>query len=132
MLYKGFSRTILVIGDNLMARKTVSRNLAYYEYAVLEGTTAEGIELYREKPYDIGLIILDTTADDPSGAGTLAQLQEISPEVQVALCADLSGTERRGGGDKGIIGIVRKPVQMNRLLALVRSVLKEDEGEAPA
>jgi DNA-binding response OmpR family regulator len=127
MLFKGFSRTILVIGDNLMARKTVSRNLAYYEYEVLEGSTVDGIELFREKPYDIGLVILDTTAEDPSGEGTLAQLREISPDVQVALCADLSGTERKGGGDKGIVGIVRKPVQINRLLALVRSVLKEDE-----
>ena len=125
MLYKGFSHTILVIGDNLLARKTVSRNLAYYEYEVLEGTTTEGSALFHENPHDIGLVIVDTTADDPAGEGVISQLREVNPEGQVALCADLGPTERRGDS-KGIVGIIRKPVQMNRLLALVRSVIKDD------
>lgn len=97
MLFKGFSRTILVIGDNLMARKTVSRNLAYYEYEVLEGSTVDGIELFREKPYDIGLVILDTTAEDPSGrryAGPTAGDQ--SGRTGCPLCRSERDRAKRG------------------------------------
>ena len=130
MLYKGFSRTILVIGDNPMGRKTISRNLEYYEYEVLEGTGAEGLEIFRDRHYDIGLVILDVkTGDSPDE--TLNALREISPDIQVALCAELTPTERKGGL-QGIAGIVRKPVQMNRLLAVVRSVLKEDDDDQPS
>ena len=85
MLYKGFSNTILVIDESLIARKTICRNLEYYKYKVL------------------------------------ATLRAAAPEIKIAVVTE----DTTDVDQKSLVGVIRKPVRVDRLLAVVRRVLDD-------
>ena len=121
MLYKGFSNTILVIDESLIARKTVCRNLEYYKYTVLEaGDGMEAMQVFRDNQSEIGLVLIDPKMTKISSADLLQQLRGLDAEVLV-----VAVTEDTSLDQAGYTAVVRKPVRVDRLLAVVRKPLED-------
>ena len=119
------TKSILVIDDQPMARSTLRRQLEYYGFTVLEGSTAiEGLRLYHQERTRIGLVLLDLDLPDLSGEETFARLRKLDPQAKVALCSEEMATEVKGQeAFQGAMGVIKKPVRTDRLLAVVRKAL---------
>ncbi|MBI2502955.1 MAG: response regulator [Candidatus Latescibacteria bacterium] len=118
-------KAILVIDDQPIARSTLRRQLEYYGFAVLEGATAiEGLRLFYQERARIGLVLLDLGLPDLSGEETFARLRKLDPQVKVALCSEEAATEVKAQeAFQGALGVIKKPVRTDRLLAVVRKAL---------
>ena len=125
MLKPPVTKAILVIDDQPMARSTLCRQLEYYGFAVLEAATAiEGLRLYYQERTKIGLVLLDLGLPDLSGEETFARLRKLDSKVKVALCSEEMATEIKGQeAFQGALGVIKKPVRTDRLLAVVRKAL---------
>lgn len=119
------SKAILVIDDQPIARSTLRRQLEYYGFAVLEEATAiAGLRTYHKERARIGLVFLDLDLPDLSGEETFARLRKLNPQAKVALCSEESATQIKGQkGFHGALGVIKKPVRTDRLLAVVRHAL---------
>ena len=118
-------KTILIIDDQDIARKTLRQMLEYYEFEVLEGTNArEGLEILNRDKAKIGLVLLDTGLPGISGEKMLLALRSVDPTVQVAPCTDQSVAETKGRDDyQDVVGVLKKPIRTDRLLAVVRKAM---------
>ena len=120
------TKTILVIDDQGIARKTIRRMLEYHGYTVLEAADGrEALEVFQREQAAIGLVVLDLTLPDTSGEQMLARLRVLEPQVKVAVCTDQTVSElKRQDEFREVAGIIRKPVRTDRLLATVRQALE--------
>ena len=116
------AKPILVIADQVIARKTLVQNLKYYKYDVLEAEDgSQGLMLFQEKGAEIGVVILDLTKSAKVAEVVISQLKKIDPKAQILVCVEQSAEERKGSGQQDeIAGLLRKPVRVDRLLAEVR------------
>ena len=116
------AKPILVIADQVIARKTLVQNLKYYKYEVLEAPDAsQGLMLFQEKSAEIGVVLLDLTKSEKVVEVVISQLQKINPKAQILVCVEQSAEERKSSGQQAAIaGVLRKPVRVDRLLAEVR------------
>lgn len=121
-MHKPRARTILVIDDQAIARSTIRRQLEYYGFEVLEGASAlEGLRLFYQERARIGLVLLDLVLPDLSGQETLSRLRRLDPQVKVALCTEEMATETKAQEQyQDVLGVIRKPIRTDRLLAVVR------------
>ncbi|MCC7262790.1 MAG: response regulator [Candidatus Latescibacteria bacterium] len=118
------TKAILVIDDQPIARSTLRRQLEYYGFEVLEaGTAIAGLRLYYQERARIGLVFLDMSLPDLSGEEAFARLRKLDPQSRVALCSEELATEIKGQTIfEGAVGVIKKPVRTDRLLAVVRKV----------
>lgn len=124
----GFSnpdpKTILLIADQPIARSNLRRNLEYYKFEVTDSQTAvDGLKLFRDKPTDFGLVILDLTRPELPLAKAAQILFSIDPQAKVAVCTEGSPSEAKAGAGGDIAGVLRKPIRTDQLLSLVNKVL---------
>ena len=120
------TKTILVIDDQGIARKTIRRMLEYHGYTVLEAADGrEALEIFQREQAAIGLVVLDLTLPDTSGEKMLARLRVLAPQVKVAVCTDQTVSELKHQDEfREVVGVLRKPVRTDRLLATVRQALE--------
>ena len=122
MLYKGFSNTILVIDESLIARKTICRKLEYYKYKVLEAANGiQALKVFGEHQSEIGLVLIDTKMAKIASEDVLATLRAADPEIKIAVVTE----DTTDVDQKSLVGVIRKPVRVDRLLAVVRRVLDD-------
>jgi len=117
--------TILVVDDEETVRDTARNTLERYGYQVLlarEGR--EAVELFREAPEKISMVLLDLTMPVMGGEQALRELQRIHPSVRVLLSSGFNEVEavRRFTG-KGLAGFVQKPYTAVALAAKVKLIL---------
>ena len=114
--------TILIIDDQAMARKNVRRTLEYYGHTVLEGEDGRnGLQLFNQEQARIDLVLLSLTMSGTPGEKILAALRTLKPQIKVAVFTDQPTTELKAKDEFGnLVGIIRKPVSTDRLLAVVR------------
>lgn len=111
--------TLLLIDPQLMSRSTLKRQLEYYGYAVHEADGGRvGLQLLQEHSREIDLIILDMGISDAPANKVLEVLTKLNPNIKTILVTDQSATEGRDV-PAGVIGMLKKPVRTDRLLALV-------------
>ncbi|MFT5090359.1 MAG: DNA-binding NtrC family response regulator [Candidatus Latescibacterota bacterium] len=111
--------TLLLIDPQTMSRATLKRQLEYYGYAVREADSGRaGLQLFQEHSREIDLTILDMGISDAPGAKVLEVLNKLNPNIKTLLITDQSATEGREV-PPGVVGVIKKPVRTDRLLALV-------------
>jgi two-component system chemotaxis response regulator CheY len=116
-------RTILVVEDQAIARSTIRRQLEYYKYEVVEGATgAQGLQVFQQKQSYIDLVLLDLSLPDIPAEQVLARLRALDPEVKVVVCTEQTLAEGRPEL-KDVVGVLRKPIRTDRLLALLHLAL---------
>lgn len=85
---------------------------------------AEAVEIYRQDPDAIDLVLLDILMPDMDGRSTFAALQEIDASVRVVLC---SGYSLRGQAEEMLAGgaqaFLQKPFEFTDLEHVLARVL---------
>jgi PAS domain S-box-containing protein len=119
------SGTVLVVDDEELVRQTARHTLEHYGYrTVCAGDGAAALELYRYRPHDIALVLLDLTMPVMNGEEALRQMQMINPQVRVLLSSGYNEVEavQRFAG-KGLAGFIQKPYAAAALAQKVKEVL---------
>ena len=115
--------TILLIDAHLMSRNTLKSQLEYYHYIILTAVDARsGIQTFQQNQRTIDLVVLDLELKDAPGSKVLEILRKLSPELKIIAITDQSVTEGQPAFDE-IVGLLRKPIRTDRLLALVGKAL---------
>jgi CheY-like chemotaxis protein len=117
--------TILVIDDEHAVATMAQDILESGKYPVLvELNPLQGIEVYRKRQSEIGLVLLDLTMPEMSGKDVVNALIEINPHVKIIISSGYSETEVHKNIDMDLVaGFIQKPYPMKMLLSLVHSVM---------
>jgi CheY-like chemotaxis protein len=119
------SETILLVDDEDMIWDVIIDMLQELGYSVvLAGNGLEALEVYRENPGSIDLVILDMVMPELDGHRAFFKLREINPEARVLLSSGyVSEDDVRDVLQAGAAGFLRKPYRMVDLARKVRSIL---------
>ncbi len=118
------AKPILVIADQVIARKTLVQNLKYYKYEIFEAEDAsQGLMLFQEKNAEIGLVLIDLSKSEKVTEVVIAQLNKIDPKVRIIVCVEQSAEERKGQ-QTDVAGVLRKPVRVDRMLSELRKAFE--------
>ena len=129
---QGGKQAVLVIDDSAIARKTLSRNLEYYGFEVIEADAGiAGLKLFLERQREIAIVILDMVLEDVQGEVVLAKLQQLDPEVKVVVCTESARTEFKQTGQK-VAGVLRKPIATDRLLKVIHLAMGGSAADVEA
>ncbi len=123
------SETILFVDDEEMIIEVGQELLMTLGYEVLIARGGkEALEIYKNEPGSIDLIILDIVMPDLGGGETYDKLKEINPGVKVLLS---SGYSIKGNAkeimDRGCNGFIQKPFKLKDLSQKLREVLEDNE-----
>jgi PAS domain S-box-containing protein len=118
-------RTILVVDDEEIVRRTARTALHRYGYTVLLAENGQrAVELFGAASDQISLVILDLTMPVMSGEETLDRLQAIRPDVPVILTSGHDPMDAIGRfGGKRLAGFIQKPYAAADLAGKVETVL---------
>jgi PAS domain S-box-containing protein len=116
---------VLVVDDEEIVRQAARNTLVRYGYTPV--TASDGpsaLDLYREDPASVALVLLDLTMPRMNGEKVLQQLQAINPQVRVLLTSGYNEVEavQRFAG-KGLSGFIQKPFTASSLAEKVKEVL---------
>jgi CheY-like chemotaxis protein len=104
-------QSILVVDDDPAIIRTLRLALLVHGFTVrLAGGGQEAVDLYRQHPGDIGLVLLDVQMPDMDGPQTLAALQALDPAVR---CCFMSGRAGQYSDEQllglGAVHVIHKP-----------------------
>jgi signal transduction histidine kinase/DNA-binding response OmpR family regulator len=122
--------TILIVDDEPINTEAVKELLETLGYKIL---TAQGgrkaIEIYREHPGEIQLVILDMIMPEMNGKETLVKLMEIDKKVRILLSSGYSiDGEAKIILDLGCKGFIQKPFSVEELSWKIREVLDSKDS----
>lgn len=110
---------LVVVEASLQA--AVERRLSQEGHrAVNVGGAREAIERLRREPFD--LVLYDLHASPGDGAELLQWLGSYYPSIPVIVLSEAAGPDRRGRGSDGTVRFLEKPVDLERLAALVTEI----------
>jgi len=118
---------VLVIDDEEPVRDAVTDILDLEGVPVLTAADGRsGIDLYRQRQADIGLIVLDLSMPGLNGEETLHELRQINVRVRVLLSSGYSQDEvaARFAGH-GEVGFMQKPYDAEQLVKEVKRYLAQ-------
>jgi PAS domain S-box-containing protein len=118
------SGTILVVDDEPGVRTVAERTLEDFGFSVLSAKSGEdALSLFREHHADISAVLLDMTMPGMDGGQTLRALEEIDPDVRVALTSGYDeGSTADALGAPERVTFVPKPAPLETLLAALDRV----------
>jgi CheY-like chemotaxis protein len=119
-------QSILVVDDEQMALMLVKRILTEAGYDVVTAQSGfECLDLFRQRPFNFQLVLLDLMMPFMDGEETLQRLREIRADTPVVLCAGFVQQDRLDRlMSAGLAGFLRKPVAPDEIVSLVRSMLQ--------
>jgi len=115
---------LLLVDDSGLARRSMRAMLEADGFEVVEaGDGLAALEQYFvEKP---GVVILDLVMKGMYGLEVLSKLRELDPAARVVVVtADVQDSSHRLVNEAGASAFINKPVDKNRLLSAIRSVLE--------
>ncbi|WP_298715766.1 ATP-binding protein [uncultured Oceanisphaera sp.] len=126
--------SILVAEDNEVNQKVIRQQLLLLGYtADIANNGVEAIELWRKKPYD--LLITDLHMPEMDGYQLTRQIREqengASPMSIVALSANAFKEEIARCLEQGMNDYLSKPMELQKLKAMLERWLPEHEDESP-
>ncbi|MCP4678487.1 MAG: response regulator [Deltaproteobacteria bacterium] len=127
--------TILMVDDEALVRKSVSRLLGQLGYnVILASNGAEGVAVFQKEKNDISCVILDMIMPVMDGEEAFHKIREIEPRIPILICSGYSNednakkllTERS-------VGFVQKPFSPGALSAeLTTLVAHKTNGDRGA
>jgi CheY-like chemotaxis protein len=122
---EGGSETILLVDDEEILRDIGKDILEKFGYTVLLAADGESaLELYRENPEDISLVILDIVMPGMGGKECLEEILKVNPQAKVVMASGYSINGRvKEVLDGGARAFIKKPYELKRMLGEVRKVL---------
>ena len=92
--------------------------------AFIELNPIMGIECYRRRRSEIGLVLLDMTMPEMSGKEVIDALRAIDPKVKIIISSGYSEDEvDKKIGRAKVSGFIQKPYHMKSLISIVGSVM---------
>jgi PAS domain S-box-containing protein len=123
----GEQRRVLVVDDEEDVRVLVRKTLELSGFVV--ETAPDGraaLDLFRTKPEEFALVLLDLTMPRLSGADTFREMRQIRPDVRVVLTSGYAREDATAGFEgKRLAGFVRKPFRVTDLLSAVTAALAD-------
>ncbi len=126
----GTERIIFVDDEEVIVRlgKKILERLGYQITAVQ--SSFEALSIFQNQPDEFDLVVTDQTMPGMTGVDLASRMLEIRPDIPVLLCTGYSATiTEEKALSMGIKGFAEKPLTMNELARLVRSVLDQEKGE---
>lgn len=123
----GGRERVLFVDDETSLIELGERILVYLGYQVTTRTSSvEALELFRAQPDNFDLVITDYTMPNMTGSELANQILAIRPGMPIVLCTGFSEvfTEEKAKA-LGIGGYVMKPISINDLARICRSVLDQ-------
>ena len=119
-------RRILVVDDEPMALVLAKRILLEAGFEVVTAQSGfECLDIFRKRPHDFDLILLDLSMPFMDGEETFVRLRGINPEAVVLLSTGFMAQERLDRMTAaGMAGFLRKPHRPDEVVAHVRAVLE--------
>jgi len=112
--------TVLVVDDEAPIRLLVEQILKRMGLRVLTATDGEAaLACFQEHASEISFVILDLTMPKLDGPKTLAELRKLDPNVKAVLTSGYDVSDH-GTAPEGFAAFIRKPFQVDALIALVR------------
>ena len=119
------SGTALFVDDEESIRSVTRQMLEQFGMKVFTaGNGVEALKIYKSRPKDIDLVILDLTMPHKGGEETFRELRQINPDIKVIMSSGYNEQEvtQRFVG-KGICGFIQKPFQLDKLLKSLKDIL---------
>ena len=118
------NETILLVDDEDMIWDVIIDMLQELGYTViLAGNGVEAVEIYKDNPGTIDLVLLDMVMPKMDGHETFFQLRKIDPAVRVLLSSGyVSEDDARDVLEAGAAGFLQKPYRMVDLARKIRSI----------
>ena len=128
---------VLIVEDEPLTREGVALVLSMSGYRVTTATNGvQGVEAYRNDPADI--LVTDLEMPRLDGAGLIAQLRALRPDLPAVVVTGESAPDLRTIGSAGVrTTVLTKPARPSLLLAALRASLPErppayfDPSESP-
>jgi PAS domain S-box-containing protein len=117
---------ILVVDDDDFVRKAAFAALQHFGYRVLLAADGAGaLEIFRARPDEIDLIVLDMTMPGMSGDETYRRLRALCPDVKVLISSAYNEEEVLDRvAIASVAGFLRKPYDPEQLGAKVKHILE--------
>jgi PAS domain S-box-containing protein len=127
------ARSILLIDDEPAVRLVTGRMLSELGHEVVTAESGRrGLELLKQRPDAIDLVVLDLTMPEQSGQQTLDQLRVVRSTIPVVIT---SGFQEEDASAllqmPNVVGFLDKPHTMTGLEMLLASVAHTPQGSAP-
>ncbi|MDD7984250.1 response regulator [Lentisphaera marina] len=119
------NETILVVDDEDMIWDVLIENLQNLGYIVLLAENGlDAVEIYRENPGQIDLVILDMVMPEMNGREAFHELKKIDDEVKVLISSGFMAENEAGDLiEAGAAAFLRKPYRMIELAKKLRELL---------
>lgn len=122
---------ILLIEDNLINQRVVTRILDKAGHAVTATDTAEeGLELFGAGPFHLVILDLQLPGMDGLEAARRIRRDHLSTVPILALTAHAGDTHREAALEAGMDGFLTKPIEPRVLVEEVSRLLTAASGEA--
>jgi signal transduction histidine kinase/CheY-like chemotaxis protein len=120
---------VLVIDDEPAVRLVTGKLLTELGRSVVTAECGQrGLELFAERQREIGLVLLDLTMPDLSGAEVLTRLRAIQPSVSVVLTSGFQPADALTlTSEPNVVGFLQKPHTLADLEALFGSAASAPE-----
>jgi signal transduction histidine kinase/CheY-like chemotaxis protein len=119
------SGTVLLVDDEEVIIDVGARMIEKLGYDVMTARSGEeALEIFRENPDRIDLVVLDMVMPDMSGGETFDRLREIDAEVPVLLSSGYSiNGQAKEILARGCSGFLQKPFDLHELSARIQEIL---------
>ncbi len=119
------SETILLVDDEAIIWDVVIDMLQGMGYtAILAADGRDCVDIYRENPGEIDLVLLDMVMPEMNGKEAFFELKKLDPNVRVLLQSGyIEEDDARDVLDAGARGFLRKPYRMRELARRIREIL---------
>jgi CheY-like chemotaxis protein len=119
------SETILVVDDEDMIWDVLIENLQNLGYIVLLAENGlDAVEIYRENPGEIDLVILDMVMPEMNGREAFHELKKLDDKVKVLISSGYMAENEAGDlMESGALSFLRKPYRMIDLARRIRTLL---------
>lgn len=121
----GGNETILIVDDQETVWDFLIEALQNLGYSVLLAENGEdAVEIYRENPNQIDLVLLDMVMPKLGGHSTFYQLKALDPNVKVLLSSGfVSASSVNDLIENGAAGFLAKPHRIKALAEEIRRIL---------